>query len=142
MQQKLNQKQFGTKYSTDEQLTGDVWTDGKPVYRKTISFGSLPNNAGKSVAHGIANLGDLIRLDSVGYRPSDGFRPVIPYVATVLSSQISIYVDGTNIVVTTGQNRTDISAYVTLFYTKAGGVIRCLTFLFSLKSRLSYRRVL
>ena len=35
-------------YSTDEKVIGR-WTDGKPLYQKTISCGTLPNNTTKTV---------------------------------------------------------------------------------------------
>jgi hypothetical protein len=47
----------GMKYSTDEQLTGDLWLDGRPIYQKTIDFGLLPTSAStKTVPHNIQNL--------------------------------------------------------------------------------------
>ena len=38
----------GIKYSTDEVLTGDVWIDGKPIYRKfvTYQFPKVTTNGG------------------------------------------------------------------------------------------------
>ena len=38
-------------YSTDEVKTDEKWIDGKPIYRKTIICGALPNNTTKNVAH-------------------------------------------------------------------------------------------
>ena len=43
-------------YSTDEVETGMYWIDGKPIYRKVINCGALPNNAAKDTAHNIQNL--------------------------------------------------------------------------------------
>ena len=34
-------------YSTTEINTGMKWIDGKPIYRKVVDFGSLPNNTYK-----------------------------------------------------------------------------------------------
>lgn len=49
--QQITDRQKKITYSTTEQLTGDVWIDGKPKYRKTINIGALPNNTTKTVAH-------------------------------------------------------------------------------------------
>ena len=49
------------KYSTTEQVIG-TWIDGKPIYRKVINFGSLPNAESKSVAHNIANIDFIVNV--------------------------------------------------------------------------------
>ena len=46
-------------YSTDEQLTGGTWIDGKPIYRKTWTGTGNPN----SFNHNIDSLGDVIKID-------------------------------------------------------------------------------
>ena len=47
-------------YSTSEVDTGYTWTDGSPIYKKTINIGALPNATTKSVAHNISNFGTPI----------------------------------------------------------------------------------
>lgn len=46
-------------YSTDEQLTGGTWVDGKPIYRKSWTGTGNPN----SFNHNIDSLGDVIKID-------------------------------------------------------------------------------
>ena len=46
-------------YSTDEQLTGGTWIDGKPIYRKSWTGTGNPN----SFNHNIDSLGDVIKID-------------------------------------------------------------------------------
>lgn len=41
-------------FSTKEHIVGTYL--GKPLYAKTIYFGSLPNNGSKTVSHGISNM--------------------------------------------------------------------------------------
>ena len=36
-------------YSTNEVKTGGKWIDGKPIYRKVVDFGALPNASEKTV---------------------------------------------------------------------------------------------
>ena len=43
-------------YFTDEIDTGMKWIDGKPIYRKVINVGALPNNSEKTIAHNISNI--------------------------------------------------------------------------------------
>lgn len=42
-------------YSYEERLVG-TWVDGKPLYEKTVDFGTLPNATSKEVPHGIENV--------------------------------------------------------------------------------------
>lgn len=105
-------------YSTNEVNTGAKWINGAAVYKKTIDLGSLPNNAVKAVAHNISNLGFVIDVQATA---SDGTnRIVIPATATTgTASQVAIYIDGTNINITSGNDRSAYSGYATLYYTKS-----------------------
>ena len=46
----------GIDYSTTEQDTGLKWIDGKTVYQKTVSIGTLPNTNQANVPHLISNI--------------------------------------------------------------------------------------
>ncbi len=46
-------------YQDDETLTNKIWK-GRPVYRKIIDFGYLPNATTKSVSHGITNIREIV----------------------------------------------------------------------------------
>ena len=48
--------QLGVEYRTVERY------NGKPVYIKAINFGALPNNANKSVEHGVEDMGICFEL--------------------------------------------------------------------------------
>ena len=48
-------------YSTDEQLTGGTWIDGKPIYRKVVS-NVVYGTENVSVNTGISNIATLINL--------------------------------------------------------------------------------
>lgn len=105
-------------YSTTEQLTPYTWIDGKPIYKKTVSIGALPNSASKSVAHGIANLGLVIKAEGIASE-SGGVRVTFPFASvSAVGDQIAMRFEATNIVVLTGTNRSGFSGYVTLWYTK------------------------
>ena len=105
-------------YSTDEVKTGGKWIDGKPIYRKTIDCGALPNNTTKKVAHGISNLGRVIKTEgySVGTAGSAGSFIPVPYVSGV---PMAVYIDTTDIVLqTSGTYSNYADTYVTIEYTK------------------------
>ena len=104
-------------YSTEEQKTGGTWIDGKPIYRKVIDIGALPNNTTKFVAHNISNLGKVIHI--YGYSYGGDFLP-LPYTsANSIAYSVQIYADSTNIGIRTGADRSSYSSsYVVLEYTK------------------------
>lgn len=105
-------------YSTEEHLTGRKWIDGKPIYRKTVDCGAMPNNTTKNVAHSITNLDEVITLSGNAKR-SEGTRLPLPFTsADNLTNNIQVYSNDTNIVIIAGTNRSNYSGYVTLEYTK------------------------
>ena len=105
-------------YSTSEVATGYTYIDGKTIYRKTINFGALPNNTTKSVAHGITlqNVMDIQGITTNG----SGLFLKFPHGSTSsMGNQITITINGANIDVVTGTDRTAfITTYITIFYTK------------------------
>lgn len=107
-------------YSTSEQDTGFTWIDGKTIYKKTINFGTLPNSTSKSVAHGISNLGILIKFEGVASN-SSGRRLPLPILYEPSSAAFNTQLDCTNtsITIVTARNQSEYSAYVTLYYTKS-----------------------
>lgn len=105
-------------YSTTEQIVGQ-WIDGKPIYRKTIDVGALPNNTTKNVAHNISNLGYVV--DARGFASSTwgAFYPIPTiYPASDASYNTMLAVTSTNIELICGANNSAKSGYVTIWYTK------------------------
>ena len=102
-------------YSTTEQPTGAKWIDGKPIYRKVIDFGALPNNDTKYVAHNIANIDNITDISIIAKNTSEFL-----ILATGKNSvtDFNTWITTTNINIHTDSNRTSFSAYVTLEYTK------------------------
>lgn len=106
-----------SSYSTSEQDTGITWIDGKKIYKKTINFGSLPNNASKSVNTGISNMDTFITYEGVSTNGTTVFvlPSLRPFGATL---EIGIWFNKTEVTIEAGSDRTGFSAYVTLYYTK------------------------
>ena len=134
----VNVKENGN-YENFEILTAQQWfgtTAGLPqvkryTFRKVIDFGALPNNATKSVAHGLT-LDDTVnpstwfftKIYATAFDPAIGAELAIslPYydiVAGAVANPINIFVNQTNVVVTTTSNRTNFTrCYVELEYLK------------------------
>lgn len=66
-----------TSYSTTETICG-TWLD-KPLYRKVINFGALPNNTTKQVNHNIANIDRIVNTQGYAYASSTQVSVNIPY---------------------------------------------------------------
>lgn len=107
-------------YSESEQVVG-TWITGKPLYQKTINFGSLPNNSNKTVAHNIAKVNQVVSINAFGYNGTGTSRTYwnIPYTANgAITDQVMMYIDPTNINIATKKDMTSSGCYVTLQYTK------------------------
>ena len=91
----------------------------RPVYRKVINFGALPNSGTKAVAHTIITT-TATTFTRIYGTASDttGFNYIpLPYSSPVLVSNIELRVDGTNVTITTGSNRTNFNiTYVIVEY--------------------------
>lgn len=109
-----------SNYSTSEVNTGATWINGKTIYKKTIDTGALPNTTTNNVAHGITNLDRVIKMEGYAYRSGDDTGFMLPMVSTnSASASVSITVTSTNVVLTTGTDRSNVGeSYVTLYYTK------------------------
>lgn len=106
-------------YSTNEQNTGYTWVDGSAIYKKTVSFGALPNGTSKTLAHGVSNLSRIVGIQGWAYRSTDSTTFPIPFIAGA-TGNIQLYVSGANIVVITDSDRSDVGqSYITLYYIKA-----------------------
>lgn len=87
-------------YSTEERQIG-VYTDGRPLYQKTIDIGQLTNSSTKTVAHNIANLDltGIAKADGVIYNQG-GYAMSLPRVHdSGITNQIFYEITTTNIVI-------------------------------------------
>ena len=101
-------------YSTKEQKIG-TWL-GKPLYRKVVDVGALPNNAVKHVPHNITNLGSVIRI--YGWAFGVDLHIPLPFTSTYAPYSVMCNVLDTNIQMEAGYDRSNMSGYIILEYTK------------------------
>ena len=110
---------LNANYSTDEQVIGK-WTDGKPLYRKVVEIGSLPNNKAQTYNHNISNMDMLTYYDLIWYDTEDNLFLKAPRIDN-LEVFVKCEINTTNIQIEAKgldwSNRTQ-NAKVVLEYTK------------------------
>ena len=105
-------------YSTTEQKTGGVWIDGKPIYRKVVDFGNLPNATEKLVAHNISNIDKYTHIYGVALNSSNENTYPLPFGYPSSNNSIGLIANLTNVRINTVVNLSPLYAYVVLEYTK------------------------
>lgn len=107
-------------YSLTEQNTGTKWIDGRTIYKKTISCGTLPNATDKIIEHGVDNLSRVIDAYGYAFRSSDGTGfPLIFTSNIAAANSIGFTWNSTTIVIGTGTDRSNITeSYITIYYVK------------------------
>lgn len=107
-----------SRYSEKERLIG-TWIDNKPLYRKVINCGPLPNNGISTVEHGAKDVDKVVRLCGAGIR-YDGETLPIPYTVVNAdnSGGILVYANTTGITLRTSNDRSNYNAYIIIEYTK------------------------
>lgn len=118
-----------TIYSTNEQPTGGIWIDGRPVYRKTISLGAMPAGQSKEFSIGIPSgaLGDVVSIRGAARLTGGDFWVPLPHVNTGaietwgIKLEISNIKSDAKISVGMGSGRACERGFVTIEYTKNTG---------------------
>lgn len=106
---------LGNNYSTTETVVGR-WINGKPIYRKIVDIGVLPNATGKSVNHGISSLESVVRTYGMAEGPSSQLP--LPFVSVSSNKCIQLAILGTTIDINTGVDRSAYIGWVAIEYTK------------------------
>lgn len=95
--------------------------NNRPTYRMTVNFGALPNTTTKSVAHGI-DFGpsfNATRIYGAATDPVNLLYLPLPYASPDDATNIEMYIDATNVVITTGSDRSTFPiCTVVIEYTK------------------------
>jgi hypothetical protein len=96
-------------YDEEETLTNKIWLR-KPVYRKLVDLGALPDSAIKHVPHGIQG--------TISFLPLQGVVPKAGFNLPSLTHNIDIYADSFNVYVLTNNVTKGVQAYAVLEYIK------------------------
>jgi hypothetical protein len=119
-------------YNTNEFVNGQLYfpnpalssqTTTNPTFRQVlrmvINFGALPNTGTTTVAHNIP-INSQYTFTRIYGAASDttGLHYIpLPYASPVLANNIELSVDATNVIVTTGSNRSNFNiTYIVLEY--------------------------
>lgn len=96
------------------------WIDNKPIYRKVVDFGALPNASTKIVNHGISNLDTVVNFYGSIINVTTGDRLSLN-VPSPSGAQYDILttVTNTQVKITCAVDRTMQKAVVVLEYTKS-----------------------
>jgi len=100
-----------THYETTEKDSHLRWIDDSTIYVKTVSLGSLPNSSSDSTAHGISDLDEVIKFEGAANGASNRYD-------LTSSPDIEVYINNTNVVVTTTANFSTYTGYITIYYLK------------------------
>jgi len=103
-------------YSTNEVKTNKVWIDGKPIYRKVINLGVLPNSSYIEVNTNLTNV-KIVKFDCYAYTSGLGaLIKTYQYQNADNNIRTSVYSDKVRI--TTTGNFSTWEGYAILEYTK------------------------
>ena len=103
-----------------EKIVG-IWIDGKPIYRKVINTGALPNTSSKTVNHNIDNIDFITNYYGIAYRDTDNTFIKLPFVQSSqsLALQVAVFINKTIISLVTASDRSGFAiSYVIIEYTK------------------------
>ena len=102
-------------YSTTETKIG-TWIDGKPLYRKVIDFGYLPDTDTKKISTGLTN----VKYHSMMCITNDSESSLALTVPdTFGTAPMRLFIDSEGLLsINTQSDRTSFYAYVILEYTK------------------------
>lgn len=89
----------------------------RPIYRKTVDIGALPNSTSKTVNHNISNISEIFYIKGVYHNSSnDEFGP-IPYSSNS-DWIVELSVNKTAIYIKTNTDWLTTNGIITLEYTK------------------------
>lgn len=110
-------RKFRSAYSTTEMRTGQVWIDGREIYRKVVVTGALPNATTKNVAHGIVALDEVISVN--GMADNATVQRPLPYADATATDIVELDVSDTNITLrSTGDQSGFTASFVIVEYVK------------------------
>ena len=106
-------------YSTTEIDTGKKWIDGKPIYRKVLSIGSVSAGTTKDISVSSLNISELFFNTSNSYIKSGSIFLTIPRVHNSdATAQVEVRSTTTTLSIRCGAGITIDSGYITIEYTK------------------------
>lgn len=94
-------------YSTSPIKTGGVWIDNNDIYKITINCGTLPNADTITIAHTISGMSKIVKWEAIATNST----------IYIDFSNLVESIDSTNITITTTEDMSSYTGYVTIYYT-------------------------
>ncbi len=115
----INEVYNNNIFSTAETIIGK-WINGKSIYRKVIDFGALPNNTQKNLNHNISNVDIFTNVYGIAYTSGYVYTYPLPlmYKGSDYNYNVELMVSKQSISMSSNTDRSALSAYVVLEYTK------------------------
>ena len=109
-------------YSYEKHLVG-YWVDGKPLYEKTVIIQGGPSGTNIRLAHNITNYETIFVAQGsviLKHHPTgiNDNGVVIPFCTASQTDSVGSWVDGDDIVVSAGTNRTGWTYYINIRWTE------------------------
>ena len=102
-------------YSNNEIEIG-TWIDGKPLYRKVVNFGTLPNSSSKDIAHEIQDLKRIVKLEGFAGSSINKGGITLPHAT---SNPVALYAGDRDVSVLTVDDKSIYTeTYICVTYTK------------------------
>ena len=109
----ITKSTIGKEYITNEIM------DEKKVYAKRIDFGILGNGEAKTTPHGLDfNSIEVYRVEGFAVNQTNGTIYPLCHFRWDSNASIEFWIDTTNVVINSRTDRTNVKAYVTIYYTK------------------------
>ena len=112
-----------TLYKKDEIATGGVWIDMKPIYRKVIEVGALPNATTKDVDHDIPTMDTIVDFWGTATRASAAGGTTcitigIPHADTGSTNLVEVQILVDKVRLVTAADYSAYDGFVVIEYTK------------------------
>ena len=104
-------------FSTTEVKTPYKWIDNRPIYRKVIDLGTLPDNTTNFINHNIDHLDIVVNM--TGMAIGENVFLMLPHTdPTDNAGAINLYVSPTQVGIQTADTRHYYTGYAVLYYVK------------------------
>jgi hypothetical protein len=96
--------------STTEKVVGQ-WTNGKLLYQKVVTFGTLSAGGTNNVAHDVSNIENALFVKGFCTNPSGEYVPIVKTYFGDLSWTVAIgFISSTNIAIQVGSSYSGVNA--------------------------------
>lgn len=113
----VNDKKRKDQYLQQEDITADVWVNGKAIFRQTFPTGTLAATNTNPITTNIKTIDTLVL--AYGSITNGTTQKTLPYSNPDATQNIAVDVTSTQILLTTGAGMpANYSGYITIFYTK------------------------